>query len=407
MYLATLLEMPHTDLSPMLVLLDESGSPGNQLERMPRAAAGWALTILGTLTAGFGGLACSSVRAAESTSRPMYASEYVETYVDAKRYDDALRVLTSPDAYGNPGVDARRARLVLAQRMHYRHQHAAALAMCQEVLSMAPSPAEEGEAQELCADIQIALGHLAPAERLLAQLRSDGAADEKLGSSAWRLGVASLIAHDVKRAAPWLTWVAEASPGFARKEAAVDLLGWMAADHAETGVRGDSPEFLLKLGDLLNEQHEHELAEKAYAAISLRRPTWKPDVLLSKRAFNLLSFATDESAASAKELLIQLVKLHPESPLAPAALFRLHFLYWNYDRDFERAMQSFRQIVKRYPASAEAPDALFRLAAEEMNRGHREEAIGLFVQVLTNYPSSACASGARVNIDRLTGKRSN
>jgi TolA-binding protein len=368
---------------------------------------GWALQILGTLAAGFGGLAFSGASAAEQTSRPMYTSEFVEMYVDEKRYDDAMRILTSPDAYGNPGVDARRARLVLAQRMHFRHQHAAALAMTQEVLSMAPTPAEGREAQALCADIQIALGHLATAERLLLQWRSEGVADEKLGSSAWRLAVASLLDHDAKRASAWLAWVAEVSPALPRKQAAADLLAWMATDHAEAGARRDSPAFLLKLGDLLNEQREHELAEKAYAAISLHRPTWKPDVLLSKRAFNLLSFATDESAMSAKELLNQLVKQHPESPLAPPALFRLHFLYWNYDRDFERARQSFRQIVKRYPASPEAPDALFRLAADEMNRGHREEAIGLFVRVLTEYPSSGWAPGARVNIDRITGKRSN
>lgn len=271
---------------------------------------------------------------------------------------------------------------------------------------MTPSPAEARDAQALSTDALIALGRLKDAEALLTQLRTDETTDDRLGSSAWRLGVGALIAHDVPRASRWLAWVAEPGSGHPKKSAAVDLLRWMAEERAAAGGGFWSPAFLLKLGDLLVSQNEYELGEKAYAAIAKHWRDWRADVVLSKRAFNQLSISTEESAAFATQLLKQLAESHADSPLVPPALIRLHFLYYNYNRDFELARQSLQKVVKRYPASPEAEDALFYLAAEQKRLGHREAAIALFVQVLTDYPASRWASGARVNVDRLTGKRS-
>lgn len=361
----------------------------------------WRSCVLATYAAV--ALNCGLRLAAEDstqTSRQMTPAEVAQNYVEAGESEQALRYLINPSLPGHQAVDALAARLEVARMEHLLRKDAAALARCRELLALEPLPEVKLATRLLLADLYIAVDLPDRAEPLLAELRDEVPFDQQMAALAWRWSVDSLLHNRGEVAEPWLHWLA-ALPADSPKEKAKDLIRRISEEKAATAPYW-SADFLLDLGALLEAEQEPVLADRTYVAILEHWPRWKPDHVLAKQAWNLLNFHNDEAIARAVKLFSRLVSEYPKSEQVPPALFRLHFLYWNGERDFERAKTCLRRIIDDYPESKETREALFQLASVEMS-DHPETAIALFKRIIQDYPEDA--GPAQVNIDRLQGKR--
>lgn len=103
---------------------------------------------------------------------------------------------------------------------------------------------------------------------------------------------------------------------------------------------------------------------------------------------------------SAAEAFGAFLKDHPQSALAPNALYWIGICHAN-TRDFKNALASQEALLARYPQSPKAPDALLAIAAIQAEQGDSGSARNTLEDIIARYPGSEAAGKARTRLASL------
>lgn len=109
--------------------------------------------------------------------------------------------------------------------------------------------------------------------------------------------------------------------------------------------------------------------------------------------------------ADAAEGFDRFLQDHPQSSLAPNALYWLGEVYY-VTRDFETALGQFNQLLERYPGSGKEPDALLKIGFSHYELEHWIEARAALQQVAEQFPGTNYSRLAenRLRTMRLEGR---
>jgi tol-pal system protein YbgF len=104
--------------------------------------------------------------------------------------------------------------------------------------------------------------------------------------------------------------------------------------------------------------------------------------------------------AVARVLYEDFVKRWPSDPRAADAHFRLGEL-WYGDKRYREAILEYGKVAQDFPRSDKAPDALLRTGESMLALDLRDDARGLFQEVLNRYPRSTAAQRAKARLQDL------
>mgnify|MGYP006289204629 CR=1 FL=1 len=109
--------------------------------------------------------------------------------------------------------------------------------------------------------------------------------------------------------------------------------------------------------------------------------------------------------ADAAEGFDRFLQDHPQSSLAPNALYWLGEVYY-VTRDFETALGQFNDLLERYPGSSKEPDALLKIGFSHYELEHWIEARAALQQVAEQFPGTNYSRLAenRLRTMRLEGR---
>ncbi len=142
---------------------------------------------------------------------------------------------------------------------------------------------------------------------------------------------------------------------------------------------------------------EYEAKKKAE---QLKRPTDKAEFFALAQGQE----AKGERAV-ARELYEEFVKKWPSDPRSADAHFRLGEL-WFGDRHYREAILEYGKVAQDFPRSDKAPDALFRTGESMLALDLRDDARGLFEEVIKRYPKTTAARRAKARLaDLATSKK--
>jgi tol-pal system protein YbgF len=96
------------------------------------------------------------------------------------------------------------------------------------------------------------------------------------------------------------------------------------------------------------------------------------------------------SMTAARAVFTQLLTAHPNSDLAPQALYGIAES-WADDGNGRNADSVYALVVERYPRSEQAPNALYKRASAARSIGQTERAMVLYRQIAAQYPRSDAA----------------
>lgn len=95
----------------------------------------------------------------------------------------------------------------------------------------------------------------------------------------------------------------------------------------------------------------------------------------------------------------------PKTDLADDAQFWLGECYYQQNPPkYEKASEEFRKVVDNYPESNRTAGAKFKLARCHEELGQREKAIGLYREIMKEFPNTAEANRAKVQLTGLGEK---
>lgn len=105
----------------------------------------------------------------------------------------------------------------------------------------------------------------------------------------------------------------------------------------------------------------------------------------------------------------QLVKDHPESPLAPKALLEAAKIYQggnvknvSSEESARKAIEYYKRIYTEYSNSSEAPSSLFMVGFIQSNELRNfDEATSAYKLFLSKYPNHEMAPSAKVELDNM------
>jgi len=103
---------------------------------------------------------------------------------------------------------------------------------------------------------------------------------------------------------------------------------------------------------------------------------------------------------SAAEAFGAFLKDHPQSALAPNALYWIGICHAN-TRDFKNALAAQESLLARYPQSPKAPDALLAIAAIQSEQGDSGSARNTLEDIIARFPGSEAAGKARTRLSAL------
>lgn len=103
---------------------------------------------------------------------------------------------------------------------------------------------------------------------------------------------------------------------------------------------------------------------------------------------------------SAAEAFGAFLKDHPQSALAPNALYWIGICHAN-TRDFKSALAAQESLLARYPQSPKAPDALLAIAAIQAEQGDNGSARNTLEDIIARFPGSEAAGKARTRLASL------
>lgn len=132
-------------------------------------------------------------------------------------------------------------------------------------------------------------------------------------------------------------------------------------------------------------------------AAGLTRPT-------DKVAFFALAQKQEQSGerAVARELYEEYVKKWPTDPRAADAWFRIGELSYG-DKRYREAVLAYGKVAQDFPRSDKVPDALYRTADSMALLDLRDEAKGIFTDLVTRYPKTDAAKRAKARLRELSG----
>jgi tol-pal system protein YbgF len=108
--------------------------------------------------------------------------------------------------------------------------------------------------------------------------------------------------------------------------------------------------------------------------------------------------------AVARALYEDFVKRWPSDPRAADAHFRLGEL-WYGDKRYREAILEYGKVAQDFPRSDKAPDALLRTGESMLALDLRDDARGLFEEVVNRYPRSTAAQRAKARLQDLATKK--
>jgi len=108
--------------------------------------------------------------------------------------------------------------------------------------------------------------------------------------------------------------------------------------------------------------------------------------------------------AVARVLYEDFVKRWPSDPRAADANFRLGEL-WYGDRRYREAILAYGKVAQDFPRSDKAPDALLRTGESMLALDLRDDARGLFEEVVNRYPRSTAAQRAKARLQDLSASK--
>ncbi|HWV56747.1 MAG TPA: tetratricopeptide repeat protein [Longimicrobiales bacterium] len=107
------------------------------------------------------------------------------------------------------------------------------------------------------------------------------------------------------------------------------------------------------------------------------------------------------ATGTARRAFEQFLTDYPAHPLAADALYQLAETYLQENPpDRDRALQELERVVQQYPDSPRAPAALYRAGVISEERGDRNRAMQYFNRVIGAYPGSAEERLARARLER-------
>lgn len=113
-----------------------------------------------------------------------------------------------------------------------------------------------------------------------------------------------------------------------------------------------------------------------------------------------LQLAINGNAAGAKAAFDQFATAHPQSPLAPSAL------YWVGESayaagDYKAAVTDFDKVAKGWPGHGKAADALYKMAMAQEKTGDAAAARATLERYLKDYPEADLASVVRQKLQNM------
>lgn len=102
------------------------------------------------------------------------------------------------------------------------------------------------------------------------------------------------------------------------------------------------------------------------------------------------------------EGLNSLIKEHPNSQEAEAALFQIATIYTNETKEFPKAVEAYNRYLASFPSGSQAPLALFMVGYLNNNELHNVDAAAVSYRMfLEKYPNHEMAQSAQFELDNL------
>lgn len=106
----------------------------------------------------------------------------------------------------------------------------------------------------------------------------------------------------------------------------------------------------------------------------------------------------------ARDLYDQYARKYPSDPRTADAHFRIGEILFG-DKRYREALLEYGKVVQEFPRSDKAPDALQRTGESMLALDLRDDAKGLFQEVLKRYPKSSAAQRARAQLANMATPR--
>ena len=107
-----------------------------------------------------------------------------------------------------------------------------------------------------------------------------------------------------------------------------------------------------------------------------------------------------EKSQEARDAFNRFIENYPESTLAPNAWYWLAETHYM-EKNYPRAILSFRQVLDRYPDDAKAPDSLLKIGYAYERLGDVKNAVFYLSILVQDYPDSNAAQKAEAKIKEL------
>jgi tol-pal system protein YbgF len=98
------------------------------------------------------------------------------------------------------------------------------------------------------------------------------------------------------------------------------------------------------------------------------------------------------------------VDAHPESELAPHALYRTGDIAFSVQKNYDVAARDFAELLKKYPKAPDAPDGMLKLGLSLVSLGQTKEGCAALAALPAKYPAADPAVANRARAERRNAK---
>jgi tol-pal system protein YbgF len=116
-------------------------------------------------------------------------------------------------------------------------------------------------------------------------------------------------------------------------------------------------------------------------------------------AMNLLARAQYDRASEAFRIFAD---SHPDSELAPHALYWTGDIAYSTRRDFGDAARQFAELLKEYPEAPRAPESMLKLGLSLLALGQKQEGCAALAALPAKYPNAGATVLNRARAERRT-----
>jgi tol-pal system protein YbgF len=98
------------------------------------------------------------------------------------------------------------------------------------------------------------------------------------------------------------------------------------------------------------------------------------------------------------------VDAHPDSELAPHALYRTGDIAFSVQKNYDVAARDFAELLKKYPKAPDAPDGMLKLGLSLVTLGQTKEGCAALAALPAKYPAADPAVANRARAERRNAK---